>query len=591
MTTNIKTFAVTLLSALFTLCHGADLESNLREHIRYLADDKREGRGIGTAGLEQAAVYIEEQWKTLGLAPAFAGSYRQPFEMGWGVHLGPGNLVRRGELTADTASGMMPIGFASAGSVSAPVIFAGYGIVAPEFNYDDYAGIDAKGAIILCMTGEPGEFDSTSAFEGVNYTAHATSRSKAGNAKLKGAVALILVEGPLYAGTAAEQLDVPRADEPYMDCGLPAIRLTREAVKKLFPEFELDKLQRSIDSNTQPRSMSISDTTDLALTVDLTRQSVTVENVGGIIPGGDSMIVIGAHYDHLGFGQSGTLESRAGLIHNGADDNASGVSAIIEVARLLKANPVKETVLVVAFTAEETGLGGSSHLVKHMPARIDLVRAMLNLDMVGRVRENKLTVLGCNTATEFNGIVSDANKSAGLEIVCKGDGYGPSDHMSFYTADRPVLFLFSGAHEDYHKSTDDENLINYDGVVKTVQLTEQIVRGISSYSGALSFVKSTEPPPQGGGRFRAWFGSIPDYSQADSLIGVLLQGVRATSPAESAGLKGGDLLTKMGKVTINNIYDFVFALRTYAPGDSVQVSYVRGGSNLMTTAILGSPPK
>ena len=587
-------FAVGFLCvALWQTATADALEDQLLNHVKYLADDAQEGRGIGTKGLDQAADYIADQMKKIGLKPAFGESYLQPFDMGWGVQLGPNNSVSLGEMKLDTASGIMPLGFSSPGSVKGPVVFAGYGIIAPEFNYDDFADLDTDSAIVLCMTGEPGEFDTTSKFDGVNYTAHSGMRNKAGNAKLKGAVAILYVEGPIYAGTEAEHLRAPRSDEPYIDCGIPALRITREALKKLFPEFELEKLQRSIDSNTEPRSMSIADDQgkpfELSVSTDLTRETVQVKNVGGIIPGDPkSVIVLGAHYDHLGFGQSGSLEEKSGLIHNGADDNASGVSSILEVARILNDKPLQSTVLVVAFTAEETGLGGSSHLVKNFPPGMENVRAMVNLDMVGRVKNNAFNVLSCKTAEEFDQIVADANKFVGFELTCKGDGYGPSDHMNFFLAEKPVLFLFSGAHEDYHKASDDWDKINVKDMSRVVMFTTNVLHGMDTPATPLTFVKATEPPPDQGGRFRVTFGTIPDYAQADSIIGVLLSGVREGGPASAAGIKGGDLLTKMGDVKLNNIYDFVFALRKFAPGDSVEVHYIRDGQEQITHAVLKS---
>ena len=214
---------------------------------------------------------------------------------------------------------------------------------------------------------------------------------------------------------------------------------------------------------------------------------------------------------------------------------------------------------------------------------------MVNLDMVGRIKDNKFSVLSCNTAEEFDQLVADANKFVGLDITCKGDGYGPSDHMNFFLAEKPVLFLFSGAHEDYHKASDDWDKINFADMSRAVMLTDNLVRGIDGMNKPLTFVKATEPPPDQGGRFRVTFGTIPDYAQADSIIGVLLSGVRPEGPAEKAGIKGGDLLTKMGDVKLNNIYDFVFALRRYAPGDSVEVHYIRDGQEQITHAVLKSP--
>jgi hypothetical protein len=589
--------SVVLITALFTTALAEnDLRESLYQHVSYLADDAREGRGIGTQGLDDAADYIAEQFKALGLEPAFGESYFQPFEMGWGVELGPNNFLTVGETVLDTSAGIMPIGFSSADSVTGRIVFVGYGITAPEYEYDDYEDIDVEGAVVLVLRYEPGQFDTASVFDGVNYSTHSSLRSKASNAKHHGAAGLIIVEGPMWADNPddPEYLVPPRTDEPYLDCGMPAFWMTREGMKTAFPDFELGKLQRSIDTNTQPRSLDITSSMEaitITLQSDLTREYVTVKNVGGVLTGSDEIIVVGAHYDHLGYGQSGSLDEKENVIHNGADDNASGVAGVLGAAQLLTADPVSATVLFVAFTAEEVGLGGSSHLVKNFPWDVEQVRTMINLDMIGRVAEDKLVLQACKSAAEFTDIVETANQDVGLEIICKGDGYGPSDHMNFYLEERPVLYLFTGAHEDYHKSTDDTEKINFDGVVQCTQLTANLVTAIDEYREPLTYVKSEEPQSQGGGRFRVSFGSIPDYAQADSLIGVLLSGAREGGPAHKAGLRGGDLLTKMGDVILNNIYDLMFALKTYAPGDSVEVLYTRDGEELSTNAVLIAPKK
>jgi hypothetical protein len=576
-------FAVTL----FTTAQAADIEANLRQHENYLAADAREGRGIGTKGLDEAADYIAAEFKSIGLIPAFDTSYFQPFDMGWGVTLGPKNSLTLGTTTLDTSSGIMPIGFSSPGTVSAPLFFAGYGIIAPEYSYDDFAGVDVTGKILLCLTGEPGEFDTTSKFDGTNYTTHSGLRAKVGNAKLKGAIAILLVEGPVYASKDKEVLRVPRSDEPYADCGIPALRITREALVKLYPKFDLDALQRLIDGKSAPRSLEV-DTNPLAISVDLTRKTVKVKNVVGVIPGDSSVIVIGAHYDHLGFGQSGTLETAPGLIHNGADDNASGVSSIIETARLLKEKPVKSTIVVASFTAEETGLGGSGHLAKNFPGGMSRVRAMFNLDMVGRIKDNKITLVGCKTAEQFAALVEEANKPVGLDVNCKGDGYGPSDNISFYLADKPVLFFFSGTHADYHKSSDDVDKINFPGMTKAVQLADNLTRQLDNYSPALTFVKTAEAPQSGGGSLRSSLGTVPDFSQPDSVKGYAIGDTKPNSAAANAGLQKGDIVIRMGKVQIGNIYDLMGGLRIYAPGDTVEIGYKRGNEEKTTRAVLGT---
>ena len=570
--------------ALAASLEAADTENNLRQHVYYLADDAREGRGIGTKGLEEAADYIAAEFRGIGLQPAFDGSFFQPFEMGWGVTLGPENRLASASVALDTQSGIMPLGFSSRGDMRGAVVFAGYAITAPEYEYDDFAGVETEGRIVLCLTGEPGEFDTASVFEGVSYTSHATLRAKVSNARLHGATALLVVEGPIYAGTAAEVLKAPRSDEPYMDCGIPALRVTRAALSELYSEFDLEAVQKFIDGNTAPRSFELKGDT-LHLSVDLTRESVQVRNVAGIIPGDSNVIVIGAHYDHLGYGQSGSLDEKPGAVHNGADDNASGVASVIEAARQLSEQSVSATVLAVAFTAEETGLGGSRHIVDHFPLNLDRVRLMINLAMVGKVRENKLTVTGCKTAEEFPALVESAAKESGLDVTCKGDGYGPSDHMNFYLVDKPVLFLFSGAHEDYHRSSDDADKLNYTDMARVADLTAGLARTVDAHPRPLSFVKTAEPP-QAGGRFRSAFGSIPDFSQPDSLLGMLLSGVREGGPAAKAGLRRGDLLKRLGKVTVNTIYDLTYALQIYAPGDTVTVEYVREGELHSVSAVL-----
>jgi aminopeptidase YwaD len=576
---------VLLTIALCAALFAADLETNLQQHEYYLADSARDGRGIGTKGLDSAAAYLARQYAEIGLQPAFHGSYFQPFEMGWGVTLHSGNHITLRGMTIDTSGGMMPLGFSSPGTARGPLVFIGYGITAPEYNYDDYAGVDTKGAILLCLTGEPGEYDTASVFAGVSHTTHSGIRAKASNAKLHEAAGLLLVEGPIYAGKEAEVLRAPRADEPYMDCGLPAALITRAAVAKLFPEFDLLALQKFIDGKTAPRSMAVrADTVDLG--INLTRKSVTVKNVGAVLPGDSSIIVIGAHYDHLGYGQSGSLEEKPGRVHPGADDNASGTSSIVETARLLKANPPRATVMFTSFTAEEVGLGGSGYLVKHFPDSLSRVKAMFNLDMVGRMRDHKLTVVGCKTAEQFKDLVPQAGKDLGFEVICKGDGYGPSDHMNFYLAGIPVLYLFTNTHEDYHRSSDTPDKINYPDMARVVRFTANLAHVIDEYPRQLTYVKTSEPPQQGGGRFRSAFGSIPDFSQPDTLKGMLLSGAREGGAAQKAGLQKGDLLLKLGKVTINNLYDLTYALQIYAPGDTVAVTYRRATEEITTQAVL-----
>ena len=318
-------------------------------------------------------------------------------------------------------------------------------------------------------------------------------------------------------------------------------------------------------------------------------------NVVGILPGRDpklagQYIVIGAHYDHLGLGGPGSLDpDSVGVPHNGADDNASGVVAMLEVARRLSLRPPARSVLFLAFSGEEEGLLGSAAWVKAPAVPNDSVVAMLNFDMVGRLRDDKLIVYGVETATEWRPLLDSLNATAGFRMTAQGDGYGPSDHTSFTVAKRPVLHLFTGTHEDYHRTTDDWQKINLDGIERVALFASNIVWSVGNRGGGLTFVDLPPPaPPAGGSRsggYGAYLGSIPDMSENPG--GVRLSGARAGSPAEQAGLKAGDVLIKIGTFEVADLQGMTDALRAHQPGDVVEVVFRRDGQVMTTKVTLG----
>lgn len=319
---------------------------------------------------------------------------------------------------------------------------------------------------------------------------------------------------------------------------------------------------------------------------------VSVANVVGLIRGSGALageaVVIGAHFDHLGYGGFGSLEpDSVHVVHNGADDNASGTAAIIEAARLLRGRSEADsrTLVFVAFTAEELGLIGSAQYVKSPAFPNGSTFAMLNLDMVGRLQDDKLAAFGAETAEEFAGILDEVNVSYGLDITASGDGYGRSDQQSFFTEKIPVLHFFSGTHEDYHRTTDDWDKINYDDTARIAAFVADLAWNLATRTEALTFVDSKPPEMTTSGGYGAYLGTIPDMTESPD--GVRLTGVRAGSPAEAAGVQAGDVLVGIGDHDIKDLYEMTDALRAHKPGETVELRVRRDGEVVALTATLG----
>lgn len=319
-------------------------------------------------------------------------------------------------------------------------------------------------------------------------------------------------------------------------------------------------------------------------------------NVIALLPGSDparrdEVILVGAHYDHLGLGVAGSLSpDRRGEVHPGADDNASGTVALLEIARQLAARPPARSVLFVAFSGEELGLLGSAHYVREPVIPLARTRAMLNLDMVGRLREGRLLALGAATATEFPALLDSLNQVAGFDLRASGDGYGRSDHASFYAAGIPVIHFFTDLHEDYHRASDLAERINVEGVAQVAGFTARLARALADRPGGLTLVELPPPPPPATGTpaagYGAYLGSIPDMS--GRVVGVRLTGTRPGSPAALAGLRAGDVLRRIGAHPVNDLQGMTDALRQHRPGDIVDVEIVRDGRTMTLRVTLGT---
>ncbi|HEX6864252.1 MAG TPA: M20/M25/M40 family metallo-hydrolase, partial [Thermoanaerobaculia bacterium] len=549
------------------------------EDVKWLADDAREGRGIGTKGLEEASRYLERRFREVGIEPAGQdGTFFHRFEAPVAVESRAGTaLSLDGEPVARAE--FEPASFSASGIsgvAEGEVVAAGYGITAPELGVDDYKGIDARGKIVALRRFTP----SGEAFakEDVERR-YGDLRYKAFNAREHGAIGLIVVDLPEGENGAAQPesplpaLSISSVAGSAGDAGIPAVVLKREAGALLFQG-----------------------THQATLKIDLEHRLRPAVNVVGVVRAGAAdrlpgALLVGAHYDHLGHGGASSLAPDSREIHNGADDNASGTAALLEVARELvrQRDKLQRDVWLVAFSGEETGVLGSTHFVRHPPEGLKIadLAAMLNMDMVGRLRGNLLTVLGGESAEEWKEIVKPACDRALLGCALSGDGYGPSDHSPFYAAGVPVLHFFTGAHPDYHKPSDDAAAVNAAGGARIAGLVAALTQELADRPGKLTYRNAPAPVPTGDSRsFGASLGTVPDYA-GDGRPGVLLSGVRPGSAAEKAGLRRGDLLVELAGTPIRDINDLMFVLRKSKPGEKTTAVVDREGERVTVEVTFG----
>jgi len=554
--------------------------------VRYLADPAREGRGLGLPGLVASGEFIEQRLKALGLEPAGdKGSFRQAFVVPTALERGEGTTVAFDGKPLD-AKDFAPLGFSPLSAHAAgELVFAGYGIVDKEKQRDDYAGRDVKGKVVLVRRFVPEEpsFSKTEDKRRLGDLHY-----KAWVAKERGAKALVVVDEPALPANAPADWKAPDEaalpglqPEGYGDSGIAVLMVKRAVGRGL-----IERLAKKERVSAQ---------------VELALQPISTDafNVVGRIPAGvppkerlKGTLVIGAHYDHLGRGGRHSLAPESTEPHLGADDNASGVAGILEIAKLLSADRAKlrRDVLVVAFSGEESGLLGSSHFVRTSDAGKNPALpkkggfAMLNLDMVGRLRDNRVTVLGGETAAEWAELLPAACAAARLECTLTPDGgYGPSDQMSFFVSGIPVLHFFTGAHADYHKPTDTADKVNAAGAGQIALTVAEIAKALAAREQALHFNPGAKSPaPRGDLRsFNASLGTIPDYAgPGPGKSGVLLGGVRPGGAAEKAGMRRGDLMIRLGAHDINGIEDFMYVLNASKPGETTKVVVIRDGKRV-----------
>jgi hypothetical protein len=598
-------FAI-LLTLLALAAWAADegVEARMRKDITYLASDECEGRGVDTKGIHKAADYIAEEFKKAGLKPVTANpAYFQPFQIGGSAKLeSPNTLVLRGpqgqEITLEVNKHFRPMGLSGAGKLGAPIVFAGYGVVAKDIGYDDFKDVNVEGKVIVCIRKAPRSTNPNTPFDGERLSAHQALQTKISNAELHKAAAILLVND---ADTASKGGD-PLMDFNYAASAgganrLPAIHVRRSVLDPILLSTlgkGLQEIERDIDADLKPRSAPLTGWT-ATLEVNVRRQTLAAKNVVGILEGNGPLaketVVIGAHYDHLGYGAFGSLskDQKGKAIHYGADDNGSGTTTLMELARRFAAKKDREgrRLVFIAFSGEERGLLGSEHYCKNPLIPLADTVAMVNLDMVGRLREDpntkkgKLQVYGTGTAKTFDKLIDSLNERYQFQLQKIPGGMGPSDHASFYMRKIPVFFLFTGDHPDYHRPGDTADKINITGMMKIADLTTDLIDHLSTVKDRPEYVQVAGGGVRGPAGPR--IGIRPDYGSDKE--GVLVGGVTDGMPAQKAGIKAGDLITEVAGKPAKNLETYMVLMSAYKKGDKVPLTIVRDGEKKTITVV------
>ena len=580
---------------------AADIRaSDIRQHIEFLASEQMQGRRSGTAGEQRATQYIASVLESIGLQPGGdANSYFQSFAFTAGVSLGDTNELRltqdKKTLQFQADQQWRPLAFSQTGSIApSDIVFAGYGIKAsangdiPE--YDSYTHLDVTGKWVMVLRYMP---EDISPELRQHFSTHSSLRYKAMTARDLGAAGLIVVSGP--NAQVREQLVPMVFDTALGSTSVAAISITDAAAQQILSaaERDLQQLQTSLDDGSVAVGFAIPDV-KLGGNIEIKTETQRGRNVIAVLPAKQSTapaVVIGAHADHLGTGRSGSSLARddeQSGIHYGADDNASGVAAVLEIAQYLKnladnnRLPAKRDIIFALWSGEELGLLGSEHFVDVLADKETLnqhVSSYLNMDMIGRLTD-KVQIQGVGSSDDWAAQVERRNVPIGLPIALQQDPYLPTDVRSFYLRGIPVLNAFTGSHEDYHTPRDTADKINYDGVQHIAQFMALLARGLAADSQSPRYAEYAQPENLTmRANMRAYLGTIPDYIESE-IKGVPLSGVSKGAPAATAGLLQGDIIVELAGRKIENIYDYTYAIEALKIGETVKVVVVRDGNRV-----------
>ncbi len=581
----VSTYAQTIFNPEITA-------EEIKQHITFLASDELKGRDSGTEELFAAAVYISDEFKNYGLEPLFEDGFAQEFPFVKTIELTDNNsltlTIKDTEVSPKQKDEYITVPFSGNADVSGKLVFAGFGISAPDLEYDDYEGVDVKDKIVIVFRNTPEPNVPHSEFD-----AHSPLRKKASVARDKGATGIIFIN-PYDENKTSDDLIEFSYDRGGSIGGFSAVSVKRSFIEQLLQSEgkNLKEVYDKIIETKKPSSFELKDAS-AKISTEVKEVEAVSWNVGGFIEGTDpelkkEWIIIGAHFDHLGMGGEGSLyRGDEPQIHNGADDNASGTTGVLELAEKIASqkDKLKRSIAFFTFSGEELGLLGSNYLVNNLPFPVEAAITMINMDMIGRLKDSSLIVYGTGTSSNWKDILNKYNKY-GFKLTFNDEGFGPSDHSSFYSKKIPVLFFFTGTHEDYHKPSDDTEKINFAGEKDVLDYIYNITMDIDNNPERPDYLLVEKK--QTGQMFarKVYVGTVPDF--ASNVDGYKISGVSEGSPAQLAGLQGGDIIISFGGKKISNIYDFTYALGDFVPGDEVDVIVKRGEETITFKVKLAS---
>ena len=578
----MKLLGIALLLLILASCrqkYDPEITINdLKETVYYLASDSLKGRKSGEAGEKMAAEFIRNKFSNAGLQLLYNDGF-QPFKLLASAELGTGNSLSVGGHSYTVEKDFLPYAFSANTSVEAGVVFAGYGIQADRdtLKWDDFNGADVSGKWIMVLQGDPDLDNPNSPF--LEFSGE---RTKGLTASDKNAAGLILVAGPKFSDE--DKLSDLFFDKNASRFSIPVVQVTRAVANEILAGTgeTVESLETRMTGQNAGITLPTSATVKANVNVELKEKEA--ENVVAMLPGtdpglADQYVVIGGHFDHLGMGGPGSGSRAVDTIavHNGADDNASGVAAVIELAEKMAGEKShRRSVIFAAFSAEEMGLIGSKAFTNDPPVDLNKIVAMFNFDMVGRLdtTTNAISIGGSKTSLESEGILNEQN--TGFTLALSGEGIGPSDHASFYLQNIPVFFFSTGAHPDYHTPQDDADRINYEGEKRLLEYSAKVVDEVVNRDEKLTFQEAGSKFQRSrGGRFKVTFGIMPDYAGLETR-GMRVDGVTKDKPAYKAGMLKGDIITAIEGKKVTNIYDYMSRLQTLEAGERVSVDIIRG---------------